>query len=62
MPIERLIFILVLVMAAAAATVAVALAALDGLQATPMTGFAILILIALCAAYLWRKYSERNDP
>ncbi|MGJ8589996.1 MAG: hypothetical protein ACSHXW_17795 [Yoonia sp.] len=61
MPIERLIFILVLVMAAAAATIAVALAALDGLQAAPMTGFAILSLSALCAAYLWRRYSDRND-
>ncbi|WP_342070841.1 hypothetical protein [Yoonia algicola] len=61
MPIERLIFILVLVMAAAAATIAVVFAAIDGLQAAPMTGVAILSLIALSAAYLWRRYSDRDD-
>ncbi|PXW70539.1 hypothetical protein C7964_102431 [Loktanella sp. PT4BL] len=61
MPVERLIFILVFVMAAAAATIAVAFAALDGLQAAPVTGLATLSLIALCAAYLWRRYSDRND-
>lgn len=61
MPVERLIFILVFVMAAAAATIAVAFAALDGLQAAPVTGLATLSLITLCATYLWRRYSDRND-
>lgn len=61
MPVERLIFILVLVIAAAAATIALAFAAFDGVQASPMTGLATLSLIALCAAYLWRRYSDRND-
>lgn len=58
MPIERLIFILVLVMALAAATIAVALAILDALQGAPLLGLGILSLIALCAAVLWRKYSD----
>ena len=53
MPIERLILILVLVMAAAAATIALALALVDG-----TVGIAILSLIAMCAAYLWRRYSD----
>ena len=58
MPIERLIFIIVLVMALAAATIAVGLAVLDGLQASPMLGLGVLSLITLCAAVLWRKYSD----
>ncbi|EBA11848.1 hypothetical protein [Roseobacter sp. CCS2] len=60
MPIERLIFLIVLVIAAAAATIAVALAILHSTQTSPMPGLAILSLIALCASFAWRRFSDRK--
>ncbi|MEJ8560448.1 hypothetical protein QTO30_03845 [Yoonia sp. GPGPB17] len=60
MPIERLIFILVLVMALAAATIAVVLAMVDAVSASPITGLAILSLIALCASFAWRWFIDRK--
>jgi membrane protein implicated in regulation of membrane protease activity len=60
MPIERLIFIIILAMALAAATIAVALAVLDTVQASPVLGLAALSIIALCASFAWRWFSDRK--
>ena len=60
MPIDRLIFLIILVMALAAATIAVALAFLDTWQTSPIMGLAILSLIALCASFAWRWFSDRK--
>jgi membrane protein implicated in regulation of membrane protease activity len=62
MPIERLIFIIVLAIAAAAVTVAVALALVGQVQTPPMVGLAVLSLIALCASFAFRRYTDsRGD-
>ena len=60
MPIERLIFILVLVMALAAATIAVASAVVDTIGTSPMVGLAMFSLIALCASFAWRWFSDHK--
>lgn len=60
MPINRLIFLIVIVMALAAATIAVVLALSGFVQAAPMVGLAILSLVALCASFAWRWFSDRQ--
>lgn len=59
MPIDRLILILVLVMALAAATIAGALAVIGQIQVVPAVGLAVLGLIAVCASFAWRWFSDR---
>ncbi|MFO8124990.1 hypothetical protein [Yoonia sp.] len=60
MPINRLVFIIAIVIALAAATIAVVLALFGSVKPAPMAGLAILSVIALCASFAWRWYSDRQ--
>ena len=59
MPLNRLLVIIVCGVAAAAATVylATSLAARDAL---PAPGLVTLTIVALCAAFGWRVFSDRK--
>ncbi|MCK0094629.1 hypothetical protein MWU60_03530 [Yoonia sp. F2084L] len=60
MPIDRLVLIVVLVIAAAAATVAGALMLIGRLDIDSMLGIAGLSVIALCASFALRKFTDRK--
>ncbi len=60
MPFQRLIIILAVVFASAALTVVAALALTDHLEVSPTLGLAGLSILALCASFGWRVYSDRK--
>lgn len=60
MPIDRLILIVVIVIAAAAVTVTAALMLVGTLDVDPMLGIAGLSVIALCASFALRRFTDRK--
>jgi hypothetical protein len=60
MPLNRLLFILACVIATAAATVYLAISLTERSAVPPITGFAVLGVVAMCASFGWRVYSDRR--
>lgn len=59
MPLNRLLFIVACVIAAAAATVYVGLALAERNE-LPGSGLVALTIIALCASFGWRLFTDRK--
>jgi hypothetical protein len=60
MPLNRLLFTLACVIATAAATIYLAVSLTARAAIPPVTGFAVLGVIAMCASFGWRVYSDRR--
>ncbi len=60
MPVDRLILLIAIVITLAAATIAGVLAIAGAVQVSQMAGLAFLSLIALCASFAWRWFSDRK--